>query len=83
MEELESLLAQGHGVNSSDEIGWTALHEAALNNIDTRACRLLLDHGANVGAANSYGETPAGTARSQGSVQVAHAGLFAPLKEHK
>ena len=55
---VETLLLDGHEVNDGDQLGWTALHEAALNNSNTDVCQILLQHGANVAAPNSYGETP-------------------------
>lgn len=58
LEAVERLLLQGHEVNGCDHLGWTALHEAVLNNGDAGVCRMLLRHGANVAIPNHYGETP-------------------------
>ena len=56
--EIDALLAMGHDIHETDDLGWTALHEAALNNTDGRMCQHLLERGANVAATNDFGETP-------------------------
>ena len=56
--EVETLLLDGHEVDGRDQLGWTALHEAALSNSNTAVCSILLRHGAHVAAPNHYGETP-------------------------
>jgi ankyrin repeat protein len=55
---VEALIAQGANVNAKDPVlGWTPLHVAAMyrcyNNMQK-----LLDHGANVNAADAKGNTP-------------------------
>ncbi|EGD74808.1 caseinolytic protease C [Salpingoeca rosetta] len=50
---LEKLLQQGADVDDRHQLGWTALHVAAVNgNVD--ACRVLLEHGASVDLEDEY-----------------------------
>lgn len=58
---VQTLVAQGTDVESSQPDGATALHWAAYWNND-EALGLLIDAGANVNAANDYGATPLWTA---------------------
>lgn len=55
----------GVDVDTNLQKGCTALHYAAFAGSDS-LCRGLMYRGANRETLNSYGETPAGTARSQG-----------------
>ncbi|HCQ97987.1 MAG TPA: hypothetical protein DIU48_01115 [Acidobacteria bacterium] len=60
-DRVQTLVAQGTDVESSQPDGATALHWAAYWNND-EALGLLIDAGANVNAANDYGATPLWTA---------------------
>ena len=56
-DRIETLLAQGADIDSSQPDGATALHWVAYWNND-EILDLLIDAGANVNAANDYGATP-------------------------
>ena len=66
------LLAAGAEVDARQEGGYTALHEASLLG-DADLVQMLLDHGADPGAATDDGRTPAAMARDKGHEAVAAA----------
>ena len=70
LEQVQRAIAEGNDVNASDDIGYTALHAAAENN-HVAIVKLLLQHGADVTAAVTSGETPADLAALSGHDDVA------------
>jgi hypothetical protein len=57
IEKVKMLLANGADVNAKDDLGWTLLHRAAVQNAKDVA-RLLRAKGANVDAKDDKGQTP-------------------------
>jgi ankyrin repeat protein len=64
------LLERGAAVNARQHDGYTALHTPAMHG-DRAMVELFLRHGADPGAANDSGDTPADLARSQGHADIA------------
>ena len=56
IDEMEEILKQGMPVNIQDNLGWTALHEAVVEQ-DFYMVKFLLDHGANPNIKENHGET--------------------------
>lgn len=66
---MRLFLARGGDVNTCDERGWTALHEAA-DWGDIQVARILLEHGADVRAGPPNLPTPLEHARTQRHADV-------------
>ena len=59
---VKQLLENGYNVNSKDQYGNTALHEAVRHNY-VPIIKLLLKYGANINVKNKFGETPLSLSR--------------------
>lgn len=62
IEQVRRLLALGADVNLPGDLGFTALHNAAMRE-RTEIVDLLLRHGADASATNEWGQTPADVLR--------------------
>ena len=67
---VELLLAQGFPASESNEVGLTPLHRVAEEGDYDNVARLLLDHGASVGARRVHGWTPLHEAAKFGNIKV-------------
>ena len=71
LEKIEVMIKSGLAdVEAKDEVGWTPLHSAALNNAIETA-KLLIDAGADVKAKDDYGQTPLHHASRWNSIETA------------
>ena len=66
---VKNALATGCDVNDTDEIGYTALHAAALNG-HFDIVKLLVEHGAQPTAKIDSGETPLDLARQVDQIEI-------------
>ncbi len=68
---VEALLKKGANTTARNQLGYTALMQAAYSDyVDTEAVRTLLAHGADVNVQGKDGETPLSLAKKRGETAV-------------
>ena len=68
---VKALLEKGADTTAYNELGYTALMQAAYSDyVDTEAVRVLLAHGADVNVEAKDGETPLSVAKMRGETAI-------------
>ena len=68
---VEALLKKGADITARNQLGYTALMQAAYSDyVDTEAVRTLLAHGADVNVQGKDGETPLSLAKKRGETAI-------------